>query len=127
MILVTSPGDWASTYSQLRHADWNGWTAADMVFPVFLFSVGAALGFSFPRPLGDADAQRGQLSPVRGIPRMHASQSNASPLASAQSEQFCGNAARSALAHAAATCAPMRRQRIRALSNSAVPAFDSMR
>ena len=58
MILVTSPGDWASTYSQLRHADWNGWTAADMVFPVFLFSVGAALGFSFPRPLGDADARR---------------------------------------------------------------------
>lgn len=58
MILVTSPGDWASTYSQLRHADWNGWTAADIVFPAFLFSVGIALGFSFPRAFGEAEARR---------------------------------------------------------------------
>jgi predicted acyltransferase len=58
MILVTSPGDWGAAYSQLRHADWNGWTAADMVFPAFLFSVGMALGLSFPHPLGDADARR---------------------------------------------------------------------
>jgi len=59
MILVTTPGDWAFTYSQLRHADWNGWTAADIVFPAFLFSVGFALGLSFPRPFGEAD-ERGQ-------------------------------------------------------------------
>lgn len=59
MILVTSPGDWAATYSQLRHADWNGWTAADLVFPVFLFSVGIALGLSFPRPFENAK-ERGQ-------------------------------------------------------------------
>jgi predicted acyltransferase len=59
MILVTTPGDWAFTYSQLRHADWNGWTAADIVFPAFLFSVGFALGLSFPRPFGKAD-ERGQ-------------------------------------------------------------------
>jgi predicted acyltransferase len=58
MILVTSPGDWAATYSQLRHADWNGWTAADMVFPAFLFSVGIALGLSFPRAFEEADARR---------------------------------------------------------------------
>lgn len=49
MILVVSPGDWAMTYSPLRHAAWNGWTLADMVFPIFLFSVGVALGLSFPR------------------------------------------------------------------------------
>jgi len=58
MILVTSPGDWAFTYSQLQHAGWNGWTAADIVFPAFLFSVGVALGLSFPRPFGEADARR---------------------------------------------------------------------
>ena len=49
MILVVSPGDWAMTYAQLRHAAWHGWTLADMVFPVFLFSVGVSLGLSFPR------------------------------------------------------------------------------
>lgn len=49
MILVVSPGDWAMTYPQLRHAEWNGWTVADMVFPLFLFGVGVAMGLSFPR------------------------------------------------------------------------------
>jgi predicted acyltransferase len=61
MILVTSPGDWAFTYSQLQHADWNEWTAADMVFPAFLFSVGVALGLSFPRPFGEAHARRSAI------------------------------------------------------------------
>lgn len=58
MILVTSPGDWASTYSPLRHADWNGWTAADTIFPTFLFSVGMALALSFPRPFDEAEARK---------------------------------------------------------------------
>lgn len=49
MILVVSPGDWGAAYHQLQHAEWNGWTAADMVFPTFLFSVGFALALSFPR------------------------------------------------------------------------------
>lgn len=51
MILVVSPGDWGHAYGQLQHAAWNGATFADMVFPTFLFSVGAALGLSFPRNL----------------------------------------------------------------------------
>ncbi len=44
MILATSPGDWNRSYAPLRHAEWNGWTLTDMVFPAFLFSVGVALG-----------------------------------------------------------------------------------
>jgi predicted acyltransferase len=51
MILVNSPGDWTHTYPQLLHAAWHGWTLTDMVFPTFLFSVGAALGLSFPKRL----------------------------------------------------------------------------
>jgi predicted acyltransferase len=50
MILVVSPGDWGAAYAQLQHAEWNGWTLADMVFPTFLFSVGVAIALSFPRP-----------------------------------------------------------------------------
>lgn len=51
MIVVTSPGDWNHSFSWLRHAPWDGWTLADMVFPGFLFAVGMALGLSFPRTL----------------------------------------------------------------------------
>lgn len=58
MILVTSPGDWAAAYAPLRHAEWDGWTLADMVFPAFLFSVGVALGLSFPRPLATPEEGR---------------------------------------------------------------------
>lgn len=49
MILVTSPGSWVHSYPPLRHADWNGWTPADLVFPTFLFCVGMAIGLSGPR------------------------------------------------------------------------------
>jgi predicted acyltransferase len=42
MILVNDPGDWAHVYAQLNHANWNGWTLTDLVFPTFLFLVGAS-------------------------------------------------------------------------------------
>ena len=58
MIVVTSPGDWNNAYAPLKHADWHGWTLTDMVFPAFLFSVGMALGLSFPRPMGDPASRR---------------------------------------------------------------------
>ena len=54
MILVTSPGNWAFTYSQMQHAAWHGWTFADFVFPDFLFGVGMALGLTFGRSLDPA-------------------------------------------------------------------------
>jgi predicted acyltransferase len=46
MILVNNPGKWSKVYAPLRHAQWNGWTLADCVFPFFLFIVGAAIVFS---------------------------------------------------------------------------------
>jgi predicted acyltransferase len=49
MILVNSPGDPRAVYSPLSHADWNGWTFADTVFPSFLFIVGVSLVFSFAK------------------------------------------------------------------------------
>src|ERR1044072_2374360 len=53
MIVVTSPGDWSRTYSPLQHAEWNGWTLADMIFPTFLFAVRMALALSVPRAADD--------------------------------------------------------------------------
>ncbi|MEO7028885.1 MAG: heparan-alpha-glucosaminide N-acetyltransferase domain-containing protein [Acidobacteriaceae bacterium] len=46
MILVNDPGDWGHTFSQLDHSPWNGWTLTDVVFPMFLFLVGASTVFS---------------------------------------------------------------------------------
>lgn len=46
MLLVNDPGTWSAVYPPLEHADWNGWTPTDLVFPFFLFIMGVALEFS---------------------------------------------------------------------------------
>lgn len=46
MILVNNPGDERTAFWPLKHAEWNGWTPTDLVFPFFLFIVGAAMAFS---------------------------------------------------------------------------------
>lgn len=58
MILVNNPGSWGSIYSPLRHAEWNGLTPTDLVFPFFMFIMGIStylslrkFGFSPSRPL----------------------------------------------------------------------------
>jgi predicted acyltransferase len=40
MLLVNDPGTWSAIYPPLEHAEWNGWTPTDLVFPFFLFIVG---------------------------------------------------------------------------------------
>src|SRR5580704_4948809 len=47
MILVTDPGTYSAVYWPLRHAEWNGATPTDMIFPSFLFIVGVAITLSF--------------------------------------------------------------------------------
>jgi len=47
MILVNNAGDEPSSYWPLRHAEWNGWTPTDLIFPFFLFIVGVAMAYSF--------------------------------------------------------------------------------
>jgi predicted acyltransferase len=51
MILVNNPGNWKDAYGALQHADWNGCTPADLIFPFFLFIVGVAITFSFAQRL----------------------------------------------------------------------------
>lgn len=47
MVLVTNPGTYDFIYWPLKHAEWNGSTPTDMIFPSFLFIVGVAMTFSF--------------------------------------------------------------------------------
>ena len=45
MIIVNTPGNGATTFAPLNHANWHGFTPTDLVFPSFLFAVGNALSF----------------------------------------------------------------------------------
>ncbi len=55
MILVNNPGNEDHAYWPLKHAEWNGWTPTDLVFPFFLFIVGVSMVFSIESRL-----QRGE-------------------------------------------------------------------
>ncbi|HXC94633.1 MAG TPA: DUF5009 domain-containing protein [Edaphobacter sp.] len=58
MILVNDPGDWSHTFSQLDHAAWNGFTLTDVVFPNFLFLVGAAIILSLDSRIRKGESRR---------------------------------------------------------------------
>ena len=49
MILVNMPGSWSYVYAPLKHAQWHGCTPTDLIFPFFLFIVGAAMRYSFQK------------------------------------------------------------------------------
>jgi predicted acyltransferase len=57
MIVVNTPGPGAHPCPWLVHARWFGFTAADAVFPSFLFAVGCSMAFAFSqRPTAGAFA-----------------------------------------------------------------------
>jgi len=45
-VIVNNPGDWGNVYPPLLHAEWNGWTPTDLIFPYFLFIVGVSMTLS---------------------------------------------------------------------------------
>jgi len=49
MVLVNNPGTWSAIYDPLEHAEWNGITPTDYVFPFFLFIVGVAITLALGR------------------------------------------------------------------------------
>lgn len=56
MILVNNSGN-EHPYWPLEHAEWNGWTPTDLIFPFFLFIVGVSLVFSFESRLHRGDSR----------------------------------------------------------------------
>jgi len=69
MILVNNAGDDRTTYWPLKHAQWNGWTPTDLVFPFFLFIVGVAMAYSFSSRLSRGESRQRLLGHVlwRGL------------------------------------------------------------
>ena len=49
MILVNNPGSWGSIYAPFRHAQWNGLTPTDLVFPFFMFIMGVSMFLSYKK------------------------------------------------------------------------------
>ncbi len=49
MVLVNKAGVADQVYPPLLHAEWNGCTPTDLVFPFFLFIVGVAMAFSLSK------------------------------------------------------------------------------
>ncbi len=49
MIMVNNPGSWGHIYTPLEHAEWNGLTPTDLVFPFFMFIMGISTYFSLRR------------------------------------------------------------------------------
>ena len=60
MILVNDPGSWSHIYPPLEHAEWNGWTPTDLIFPFFLFIVGVSMTLSMATRIA-RDVTRGAL------------------------------------------------------------------
>src|SRR5438309_2823075 len=58
MVLVNNPGSWAHIYWPLEHAEWNGWTPTDLIFPFFLFIVGVAIPLAFGKRIEREDSRR---------------------------------------------------------------------
>ena len=56
MIMVNNPGG-EGAWTEMRHAEWNGFTATDLVFPTFLFVVGASIVFSIQARLNRGDSR----------------------------------------------------------------------
>lgn len=53
MTIVNNPGSWESIYPPLQHAEWNGCTLTDLVFPFFIFIMGTAVPFAMPNKILD--------------------------------------------------------------------------
>lgn len=61
MVLVNNPGSWQHVYPPLLHAEWHGFTPTDLVFPAFLFAVGAAIPYTVTGYNGRPAGGRTQL------------------------------------------------------------------
>jgi predicted acyltransferase len=64
MILVDNPGSDDLAYWPIKHADWNGWTPADFIFPSFIFLVGVSMVYSFAARLRRGESRRKILNHV---------------------------------------------------------------
>ncbi len=64
MILVNNPGIGSKSYAPLRHAEWDGFTPTDLVFPSFLFIVGVAIPLALGKRVDRGDSRKALLGKI---------------------------------------------------------------
>lgn len=67
MILVNNPGSWGHIYAPLEHAEWNGCTPTDLIFPFFLWIVGVSIAFAMSS--SKADPATHQKTIIKAVKR----------------------------------------------------------
>lgn len=67
MILVNNPGSWGHIYAPLEHAEWNGCTPTDLIFPFFLCIVGVSIAFAMSSSKADPSTHKKTI--VKAIKR----------------------------------------------------------
>ncbi|WP_167605095.1 acyltransferase family protein [Maribellus sediminis] len=60
MIMVNNPATWGHIYPPLRHAEWNGLTPTDLIFPFFIFIVGVSITLAYTKRLS-AGIEKGPM------------------------------------------------------------------
>ena len=58
MILVNFPGYWKAMYAPLEHAQWEGTTPTDFIFPFFIFIVGVSIALSYSKQLSQGKEKK---------------------------------------------------------------------
>lgn len=64
MILVNYPGSWSHVYPPLLHAEWNGMTMTDFIFPFFIFMVGVSVAFAYSKRLDEGVPKAGMYKKI---------------------------------------------------------------
>jgi len=59
MLIILNPGDPAHVYWPFNPAQWNGWTPADLLYPFFIFIMGAAISIRLSEHPDNSDMPRG--------------------------------------------------------------------
>jgi len=67
MIVVNNPGSWEHMYAPLDHAEWNGVTPTDFIFPFFMFIMGVSMCFSLKRFNYTLNAAAAKKLLLRGV------------------------------------------------------------
>ena len=60
MVIVNDAGSWDHVYPPLLHAEWNGCTITDLVYPFFLFIIGISITLAYTKRI-EANAPRKSL------------------------------------------------------------------
>lgn len=64
MIMADFPGSWSHMFPFFQHANWNGCTQTDLVFPFFLFMVGISIKIALSKKINDGSDTKSLIGKI---------------------------------------------------------------